>query len=214
MTKNEIRRSILKIRDSQSPEEILEKSKRIKERLFSLEDFIKAENVLFYYSFRSEVRTDIMIKDCGLEQIAELKNLKLEIGKSEIRNPRHFTGESQKSEIRNPKLKRIFLPKVVGKELEIFEIKSLADVKLGFCRIPEPITERPVELADIELVIVPGVCFDKKGFRIGYGGGYYDRLLLKLTSQKIGLAFDFQIIDKIPNTSRDMRVDMVVSDIY
>ncbi|MEW6104063.1 MAG: 5-formyltetrahydrofolate cyclo-ligase [bacterium] len=173
MNKDEIRKNITKIRDSQSSEEILEKSKKIKEKIFSLPEFKETPNVLFYYSFGSEVRTDIMILECK---------------------------------------KRIFLPKVSGEKLEIFEIKSLDEVKPGYCGILEPITKNPVKLDDIELVIVPGIAFDKRGFRIGYGRGYYDRLLPLLFCKKIGLAFSLQIVNKIPNTPKDIRIDKIVTE--
>jgi len=173
MNKDEIRKRILKIRDSLSPSLVLLKSKKIKEILFELKEFKCAENILFYYSFRSEVRTDIMIKDCK---------------------------------------KRVFLPKVKGKELEILEIKSLNDLKPGYCGILEPTSENPVSPDEIDLVIVPGVCFDKRGFRIGYGSGYYDRLLPLLNCKKIGIAFSLQIVDKIPNTINDIRVDKIITE--
>ncbi|MEW6679476.1 MAG: 5-formyltetrahydrofolate cyclo-ligase [bacterium] len=182
MNKEEIRKEILKIRDSQTEEEILEKSRKIKENLFLLEDFIKADNILFYYSFRSEVRTDIMIGDS-----------RLGIGDGGWK-------------------KRIFLPKVSGENLKVYEIKSLSEVKPGYCGIKEPITKRPISLEDIELVLVPGVCFDKRGFRIGYGGGYYDRLLPLISCKKIGLAFSLQIVDKIPNAIRDIGVDKIITE--
>ncbi|MEW6481759.1 MAG: 5-formyltetrahydrofolate cyclo-ligase [bacterium] len=180
MNKEEIRKEILKIRDSQREEEILEKSRKIKENLFLLEDFIKADNILFYYSFRSEVRTDIMIAECGVRS-AECK-------------------------------KRVFLPRVEEKNLGIYEIKALSEVKPGYCGIKEPITKRPISLEDIELVLVPGVCFDKRGFRIGYGGGYYDRLLPLISCKKIGLAFSLQIVDNIPNAIKDIGVDKIITE--
>ncbi|MEW6006557.1 MAG: 5-formyltetrahydrofolate cyclo-ligase, partial [bacterium] len=103
--KDGVRKSILEKRDSQSCEEILEKSQKIKERLFQLPEFISATNILFYYSFRSEVRTDIMIAEGGMRN-AECK-------------------------------KRVFLPKVEGKELKVYEIKALSEVKPGYCGIFE-----------------------------------------------------------------------------
>ncbi|MEW6007289.1 MAG: 5-formyltetrahydrofolate cyclo-ligase, partial [bacterium] len=136
------------------------------------------------------VRTDIMIAEGGMRNV-----MNAECG------------------MRNAECKkRVFLPKVEGKELKVYEIKALSEVKPGYCGIFEPSTERPVKLASIELVIVPGVCFDKRGFRIGYGGGYYDRLLPLISCKKIGLAFSFQIIDEIPHTPNDVRVDKIITE--
>lgn len=173
--KDKIRNDILKKRDLQTQGEIQQKSKKIKERLFSLEDFITSRGILFYYSFRSEVRTDIMIEEA--------------LGK-----------------------KRVFLPKVEGKELKIYEIKGMNELQKGFCGIFEPKAKRPVSLEEIEVVIVPGVAFDKRGFRIGYGNGFYDRFLALHRFQKIGLAFSLQIIDNIPHTENDIRMDKIITE--
>jgi len=64
------------------------------------------------------------------------------------------------------------------------------------------------------LVIVPGIAFDKKGYRIGYGHGYYDRFLkiLKKDVKKIGLAFEIQVVDEIPEEEHDVPVDIVVTE--
>jgi 5-formyltetrahydrofolate cyclo-ligase len=72
----------------------------------------------------------------------------------------------------------------------------------GLYGISEPAIKRFVNLEDLDLVIVPGIAFDKKGNRLGRGKGYYDRFLRKLPekSSSIGLAFDFQILPSIPST--------------
>ena len=62
----------------------------------------------------------------------------------------------------------------------------------------------------IDLIIVPGVTFDKDGNRLGHGKGYYDRILEKLKVPKIGLAFEFQIVDKVPSESHDEKLDYII----
>jgi len=62
------------------------------------------------------------------------------------------------------------------------------------------------------LVVVPAVVFDRKGFRIGYGGGYYDRFLPKIHAVKIGLAFSCQIISEVPKNPFDVAVDGIVTE--
>jgi len=81
-------------------------------------------------------------------------------------------------------------------------------------KIKEPSPTRPRLIEKIGLLIVPGIAFDTKGNRIGYGFGYYDRYLSKKTYEKsVGLAFDFQILEQIPSTSSfDKKIDILVSE--
>lgn len=82
----------------------------------------------------------------------------------------------------------------------------------GLYGILEPAIKKPVNLEDIDLVIVPGVAFDKEGNRLGRGKGYYDRFLKKLPDRvnSIGLAFDSQILPSAPATPIDVSVDRVI----
>ena len=65
------------------------------------------------------------------------------------------------------------------------------------------------------MILVPGVAFDARGFRIGYGGGFYDRALPRYRppARAIGVAFDFQLAAEIPNADHDVPVDRVVTDV-
>jgi 5-formyltetrahydrofolate cyclo-ligase len=86
-------------------------------------------------------------------------------------------------------------------------------LKKGPYGISEPVTSRYIDLKDLDLVIVPGLAFDKKGNRLGRGKGYYDRFLKKITNKEtpsIGLAFSMQILPKVPTTSSDVRVTKVL----
>ena len=84
-------------------------------------------------------------------------------------------------------------------------------MKGPYC-IKEPRPQKPIKLKKIELVIVPGVAFDKKGNRLGRGKGYYDRFLAQLSAKitTVGLAFDFQVLPSLPATSEDTRVKRVI----
>ena len=64
----------------------------------------------------------------------------------------------------------------------------------------------------IDLIIVPGIGFDKRGNRLGHGKGYYDKLLRKLKTIKIGLAFELQIVDQIPTDENDVPVDLIITE--
>jgi len=87
-----------------------------------------------------------------------------------------------------------------------------AELKKGPYGIYEPALERSVRLKDLDLVIVPGVAFDKKGRRLGRGKGFYDRFLKRLTKDtvSVGLAFDFQILPFLPATTHDVSVNKVI----
>ncbi len=87
-----------------------------------------------------------------------------------------------------------------------------AGLKKGPYGVIEPAVEQYVCLDDIDLVIVPGVAFDKKGNRLGRGKGFYDRFLNRLSRRTatIGLAFDFQILPSLPASSHDAKVSKVI----
>jgi 5-formyltetrahydrofolate cyclo-ligase len=114
--------------------------------------------------------------------------------------------------------KKIALPKVdkEKKRLEIYTIQDLSEVAPGYMGIPEPVPaiHREVILDEIDIVIIPGAGFDLKRNRLGYGAGYYDRLLSKSINKKmtIALAFEEQIVDDIPAEPHDVKVDMIVTD--
>lgn len=87
-----------------------------------------------------------------------------------------------------------------------------AELKKGPYGIWEPAIENFILLKELDLVIVPGVAFDKKGNRLGRGKGYYDHLLQGLPKKtaSIGLAFSFQILPSIPTTTHDVSVNRVI----
>ena len=110
--------------------------------------------------------------------------------------------------------KKIFLPVTDTKrrKLIISEIKNLGNLKLGAYGIFEPAEIIDTDLKDIDLAIIPGLAFDRTGRRIGYGKGYYDRLLKKTRIKKIGLGFEFQIEDSLPSEKHDVRLDMIITE--
>lgn len=110
-------------------------------------------------------------------------------------------------------VKRFFLPRVNGVNLEILPYESTS-LKLGAFRIEEPTGDDLTDPAEIELVIVPAVAYDRRGNRVGRGKGYYDRLLPQTRAYKVGVGYDFQMVDSIDADEFDVPVDMVVTESY
>lgn len=110
------------------------------------------------------------------------------------------------------KCKQIVLPAVVGKELELRIYTSTQELSIGELNILEPIGETFIEYSQIDLAIIPGVAFDKKGNRLGRGKGYYDRLLPRISAPKVGICFSFQLVDAIPSEEFDVCMNKVITN--
>ena len=163
----------------------LEKSKKsdiIRIELFNEEEFKKAKVVMFYVSLKDEVNTYLMIDEA------------LKAGK------------------------RVCVPVILKEEKRLIagEIHNrLEDLESQHFGIYQPRQDRvrEVPLDDINLVVVPGVAFDKKNIRLGRGHGYYDRFLSGLpnTTKAIGLAFDFQVLEDLPQDPHDIPVWRIIT---
>lgn len=106
--------------------------------------------------------------------------------------------------------KRFFLPRVNGVNLDILPYDE-SRLELGAFHIEEPTGENTVDPSELELIIVPAVAYDRRGNRLGRGKGFYDRLLQTTKATKIGVAYDFQLLDEIPAEPHDVPVDVVIS---
>lgn len=102
------------------------------------------------------------------------------------------------------------------KDLKLSLVKDFKELEPGYYNILTP-KEGFIRYTDpklVDLIIVPGVVFDRDGYRVGYGGGYYDRFLSKIDKSvpKIAIAFDLQIIDKVPREYYDIPVDYIITE--
>lgn len=183
MQKKELRRRIIECRDRLTPTEITAKSILIAGQLYGLPAYEKAERIMFFVSFGSEVATRSMVE----ESI--------------------YHG------------KTVLVPKAVPKTRELIPSRLFNwhdDLAPGFYGIPEPhqAALRPQSPSTIDLLIVPGVAFDLKGNRLGYGGGYYDRFfpLLREDVPLVALVFDCQIRNEVPVDEWDRRVDYIITE--
>ncbi len=113
--------------------------------------------------------------------------------------------------------KRVAVPRIVTfkpPEMVGVEISSLEELSLSSAGLWEPDPSRAdrVPEAEIDLVVVPGLAFDRSGHRLGLGGGFYDRWLPSVPAPRVGLALSLQVVERVPHTGRDQRVDWIVTE--
>ena len=107
--------------------------------------------------------------------------------------------------------KKVAVPKVYGEEMRFIYITDLLRTEKGFGGIPEPVDDAPVANDTDALVLMPGLAFDAKGHRIGYGGGFYDRFLQQEPDHPtLALCYDFQMLPSIETEEHDIPVDCVL----
>jgi len=158
-------------------------SQQITDKVIRLPAYQNADYVMWYVDVRAEVRT------------------------------RHALPDAVASD------KRVVIPFCVDGELELFLLESMDELSEGMYGILEPrdelrnVSEKRVEVSQLDLILVPGVAFDARGGRTGHGKGYYDKLLenARPDTPLVALAFDCQIFDEIPMQSHDIHMDMVVT---
>ena len=161
-----------------------EVSATITDRFMNLPEYHSAQTVMFYVDVRDEVRT----RQALPAAIASGK--------------------------------RIVIPYCVDGELELFHLQSMAELEVGMYKILEPradlrdVASKRLQPADLDLVMVPGVAFDRQGGRTGHGKGYYDKLLehARADAPLIALAFETQMFPEIPCESHDIYMDKVVTE--
>ena len=109
------------------------------------------------------------------------------------------------------------LPRVEGDEAVLYGVSLIdgmpAGLQEGRFGIPEPSAEHPTDLARVGVVLVPALAIDDRGQRVGWGRGYYDRLLPTLpAARRVGLAYDFQLIGEVPDRPGDQALEFVLTD--
>lgn len=108
--------------------------------------------------------------------------------------------------------KRILLPVVCGENLEIKEFTGEENMQIGAFNIKEPVGKSIPLSEEIDLVIIPALGYDQRGYRLGRGKGFYDKLLSALNYKTaIGVCYDFQIIEILPNDPWDIPLDKVMT---
>jgi 5-formyltetrahydrofolate cyclo-ligase len=117
--------------------------------------------------------------------------------------------------------KKVYYPKVLGKEMEFYRVETEEDFEDGRWGIREPkvaVARKFIpKMEEYICVIMPGAVFDKSGNRIGYGGGYYDKFLKRIETYsvyKVGIGFDCQVteMEEFPREEHDVTLDMLITE--
>lgn len=109
------------------------------------------------------------------------------------------------------KRKSFFLPRVNGLNLEILPFDQ-SKLSLGAFQIEEPQGDDTTDISSIEMIVVPAVAYDRNCNRVGRGKGYYDRLLAGSKALRVGIAYDFQVVDDIETDEYDVPVDILITE--
>lgn len=112
--------------------------------------------------------------------------------------------------------KTVVVPKCtpIDRSMTFYKIDSYDQLETVYLQLMEPNPRLTVAVtpADIDLLIVPGIVYSKTGYRIGYGGGYYDRFMTNYAGQTLSIAFDFQVVDKVITEVFDIPVDKIITN--
>lgn len=115
--------------------------------------------------------------------------------------------------------KEVFFPKSdsSGSPLLFYKVDSLEDLTPGLYGVPEPVGKEagpdPIDPAELDLIVVPGIVFDHSGARLGFGKGYYDMVLSGVSTIKVALAFYMQVLQEpLPTEAHDVRMDMLITE--
>ena len=107
--------------------------------------------------------------------------------------------------------KRVAVPKCYGDEMKFIYLDDLSKVEPGYANIPEPIADGPIADDPTALVLMPGLAFDPEGHRVGYGGGFYDKVLAQEPHHPtVALCYDFQMMPHLETEEYDVPVDLVL----
>ena len=107
--------------------------------------------------------------------------------------------------------KSVLLPKMEDNRIKLHYCYSTDELQCGYMNIMEPIGDSTTE--EVDLIAIPGIAFDRNGYRLGYGKGCYDRLLEGMPRKiAVGLAFDVQIVDFVPRETHDVAMDAVLTE--
>ena len=185
--KDSLRKDILQKRLRLPFEEIFELSSTIQKKFLEIRELKGAKRLALYASFKNEVLTETILEYAVAHR------------------------------------QEVFFPRIVRekKGLMFLKVHGKEDLASGSYDIKEPVhSHRGIyqpeiaALSSLDIVVVPGIAFDTNGNRLGYGKGYYDKVLgsIKETCLIVALAFDFQIVNTIPAEAHDIKMDKIITE--
>ena len=159
-------------------------SRRIFQQIDALPEYARVHTLMLYLNVRNEVRTQWFVPTAWNER------------------------------------KRVVIPYCENGQLELFRLDRLDELVSGTMGVLEPKhelrrrAERKVELSELDLIVTPGLAFDRRGGRLGYGKGYYDKLFhqIRADTTKLAVCFECQLFPEIPILPHDIRMDIVVTE--
>lgn len=166
-------------------------------------------------AYRKKQHSELELKLLSSQILKHLEQTEEFQSASHIALYHAISGEVQTQEFIEKwyKKKHILLPLVDGQDLQLILYEGPDSVQIGAYGILEPKADGArIPSNDIDLIIVPGVAFDKEKNRMGRGKGFYDRLLSSLNIPKIGLAFEFQIVPTVPVAEYDKKMDFIITE--
>lgn len=184
MTKSGIRKQLLALREQLPADMRAAHNAAITRRLLQLPDYRQAGTILGYMNFGAEFASELWIQQM------------LDDGK------------------------KLALPRVNRHtcQLDLYWVDDLENqLEPGLWGIREPVVERCQRLTtlnEVEFALLPGVAFTRDGARLGYGGGFYDKLLARMTIQPalVAAAFELQIVGQIPQEATDVKVEWIITE--
>jgi len=166
---------------------------------------------------RAKMRDKMKLLSTGkLREKSEKIQQKVRVYLDKVQNVCIYISKDHEVETKNLirellNVKNILIPFVDGNNLKISQIHNHSNLQMGKYGVLETKNKQEFE-GNIDLIIVPGLAFDKKGNRLGRGKGYYDRFLKRINGLKVGLAFDEQVIDNLPIEKHDVPLDLIITD--
>lgn len=162
----------------------------------------------------TKVRADVEDKE-GKDRLIRKNLRELEIYK---KAKSVFVFISYKSEVDTRRIiediladgKKLLVPLVKGSEMIAVEVKGIDDLEPNKMGILEPKSGK--EVTDVDLTITPGLAFDKKGFRLGYGGGYYDKFFAKVDTIRMGIGYSDQYVESIVHEDYDKALEYLLTE--